>query len=175
MRTIFAVSREAFYRFATLLPFPAIDDAAWECYLTERFSTFGFTITPSALAWLLEKSGGHPYGVMSLAYNAYFLARVQDYTTISTDLMFSAFHKTLETLDSVYNALWIELHRIPHADAVLEAIITQQLPYRLPFSKTVVTRALHVLVQSSILAKGPERGQYFLIEPLFKEWILQRA
>ncbi len=174
MKAIFADRRQAFYRFATLLPLPAIDDAAWKQYLTERFSAFGFTITPSALEWLLEKSGGHPYGVMNLAYNAYFLARVQNFPTISADLMFSAFRKTLDTLDPVYNALWIELHRIPHADAVLEAIIAQQSPYRLPLSKTVVSRALRALIRSSILEKGAERGQYHLIEPLFKEWVIQR-
>jgi len=174
MQTTFADRRQAFYRFATLLPLPAIADVAWERYLTERFATFGLTITSSAMEWLLEKSGGHPYGVMNLAYNAYFLARVQNYSTNSADLMFSAFRKTLDTLGPVYNALWLELHRIPHADAVLEAIIAQQAPYRLPLSKTVVSRALHALIQSSVLEKGSGRGHYRVIEPLFKEWIIQR-
>lgn len=175
MRTIFGDQRRAFYRFATLLHLPTIPGSAWEEYITQRLAERGIGITKPAIRLLLEETGGHPYCVMAVAYNAYLFARLQGATEVTGDTVMYAYEQTLDHLDEFYNVQWAEIRRVRHADAVLRTIVEGGQPYALPAPNSAISKALQYLTKISILTKGDARGEYHLVEPMFGDWVRRHA
>ncbi len=175
MQTLFAGRGRALYRLATLSPLPPIPADAWKDYLTQRFVSVGLPLSSPAEHLILEKTGGHPAGVMALAYDAYLLGRIRDQAEISSDTIFEAYENTLTALSPIYNSLWAEIHRIRHGDLVLKAITNDVPPYSLSLAPHIVQRALKALTDSSVLYKGSARGDYRLVEPIFGDWIKRRG
>lgn len=175
MRTIFGDRRQAFYRFAVLLDLPPIPDSAWEEYIVRRLQEHGIGITGAALETLLRKTGGHPYCVMAVAYNAYLFAKMDGMTRISADAIHYAYEQTLDHLEEFYNIQWAEIRRTKHADAVLRAIVEGGQPYALGLHAGAVSKALKYLIRISVLVKGKGRGEYRLVEPMFGDWVRRHA
>lgn len=175
LRTIFADRHQAFYRFATLLELPPIPAAAWEEFLKRRLGEHGLKASRPGLELLLEQTGGHPYGVMAVAYEAYLQAKLASLGEITADIVHYAYERTLEHLDSVYSGQWEETRRFRHSDAILAALIEGRPPYSLPLTGGKVTRALKQLIELSLIKKGGRRGEYSLVEPMFGDWYRHRG
>ncbi len=175
LRTIFADRRHAFYRFATLLHLPPIPDEAWEAYITRRLSEHGLAITPAALRTLLDKTGGHPYCVMAVAYNSYLQARLGGGREITSDTVYYAYEQTLDHLEEFYSVQWGEVKRTRHADAVLTSIVEGLQPYGQGLRSGAVTNAIRYLIRIGVQMKGEKRGSYRLVEPMFGDWIRRHA
>ncbi|BDG59389.1 AAA family ATPase [Caldinitratiruptor microaerophilus] len=171
LRTIFGDRRQAFYRFATLLQLPPVPEHAWEEYIRRRLADHDLTISGPALDTLLSKTGGHPYCVMAVAYNAYLSAKLEGVREITSDMVHFAYEQTMDHLDEFYTVQWAEIRRIQHADAVLRAVVEGGQPYALPLYPSAVSKALRYLMRISILHKGTQRGQYELVEPMFGDWV----
>ena len=170
MQTIFADRRQAFYRFAVLLDMPTISEAAWRGYVTNKLQSLGIGITDPALSLLLQKTGGHPYCVMAVAYNAYLHVRMQSSLEVDADVIHFAYDRALDHLESIYDIQWQEIHHLKHADTVLAAIIEGVPPYSVKLSSQAVAKALAYLIRISMITKGERRGDYRLVEPMFGDW-----
>lgn len=175
MRTIFGDRRQAFYRFASLLDLPPIPPQAWEEYIKRRLEEHGIGITKPALLTLLEKTGGHPYCVMAVAYNAYLHAKLTGIREITGDTIHFAYEQTLDHLDEFYTVQLAEIRRIRHADTVLRTVVEGGQPYALPLHAAAVNKALKYLIRISVLVKGTGRGDYHLVEPMFGDWVRRHA
>jgi len=174
MQTIFADRRQAFHRFATMLELPPVAPEAWSDYLSRRFADYGLSITESALNMTIERTGAHPYCLMAVAYSAYLHAALNHLASITADVVDFAYDQAMQHLRSIYDVQWQELHRFKHADAAFAAIVEGTAPYSLPLSSSLVTKAIQHLVRLSIIAKGPKRGAYALVEPMFGDWFRQQ-
>jgi AAA+ ATPase superfamily predicted ATPase len=170
MRALFADRRQAFYRFATWMDLPPIPEEAWRAYIERRLAEHGLRMTDAAFRLLLDRTEGHPYCVMLVAYNAHVQAELAGLREISADVADAAYEQALQQLHTIYDMQWQDLRRVKHADAVLEAVINGRPPYTLPIPRSSVGRALQELVRLSILQRGPRRGEYRLVEPMFGDW-----
>lgn len=170
MRTIFADRRQAFYRFATMIDLPPIPEEAWREYVARRFEENGMQLTEPAFRMLVSRTGGHPYCMMAVAYNAHVHARLHGVTVISADVVDFAYEQALTQLQPIYDVQWQELHHFRYADAVLAALIEGQPPYSLSMAASMVRKALQNLERLSIIERGNRRGAYRLVEPMFGEW-----
>lgn len=174
MQTIFSDRRQAFYRFATLLALPPVPEDAWREYISQRLGEYGIEITEPALSMLVERTGGHPYCVMAVAYNAYLHVQLETLSVVTADVIHYAYNQALVHLASIYDIQWQEIHRFKHADAVLMALIDGIPPYSLPLSNALVGKSLANLQRISVITKGPQRGEYHLVEPMFGDWLRRK-
>ncbi len=172
--SLFADRGQAFYRFAVLEDLPAVPEDAWRSYIGGRLAEQGIGATSRALDLLLERTGGHPYCTMAVAYNAYLQTRMHGDATLDADTALFAVDRALEQLDSAYEALWRDLRRAAHADRVLAALALGGRPYTLGIPGSQVSRALRQLQEGSVLVRGEGRGQYHLVDPLFGEWLRRK-
>ncbi len=174
MQTIFADRGQAFYRFATMMELPSIPAEAWHDYLSKRFVDFRMHFTDPAFRLMMDRTGGHPYCLMAVAYNAHLHANLHHLTTITADVVDYAYEQAMRHLQSIYDVQWQELHRFRHADTVFAALVEGAAPYSLPISGSVVTKAIQNLIRLSIIVKGEGRGEYHLVEPMFGDWLLHQ-
>ncbi len=174
MNTLFSSRQQAFYRFATIMDLPDIPVDEWKRYIVEQLAAQNIQISSPAFSLLMQKTGGHPYCVMAVAYNAYLQTKLNGMTSISADVMHFAYEQSLTQLDGVYTGQLTEIHRFKHADAVLAAIIDGIPPYSLKVANAAIGKALAYLIRIAVITKGRHRGEYHLIEPLFGEWLVKR-
>jgi uncharacterized protein len=174
MQTIFSDRRQAFYRFATLLELPPVPFAAWREYIATRLASFNIEITEPALDLLLERTGGHPYCVMAVAYNAYLHVRLEELNTVNADVIHYAYEQAMSHLASIYDVQWQEIRQFKNADVVLMALVEGIPPYSLPLNNALVAKALTNLQRISVITKGPQRGEYRLVEPMFADWLKRK-
>jgi AAA+ ATPase superfamily predicted ATPase len=172
MQTLFADRRQAFYRFATLLHLPDIDQEEWREYAQQKFAQASLSIQPAAFHSMIEHTGGHPFCVMAVLSEAYVWAKLTGVHMIDLTLMHQSLVRTYEELEGIYDELWKRILTIPKAGQILEYLVQQRPPYQVGES-TQVQRALTALINTSILRKE-RRGRYTFVEPMFKNWILRR-
>jgi len=174
MKTLFADRKQAFYRFATFLPLPPVPEAAWEAYVDARLARQGLTITAPAMQLLLDKTGGHPYGMMGVVSFAYFLAKSADVTGIDADTISVADAQMMDHLSAVFDQQLREIRRVSHADEVCMRVIEHLPPYGAPYARSVISKALSHLMDSGILFKLASRGSYTVTEPMFARWMREK-
>ncbi|MBX6352579.1 MAG: ATP-binding protein [Thermoflavifilum sp.] len=174
MQTIFADRRQAFYRFAAMMVMPPIPENAWRDYVFKRFMENGMRLTETGFRLLYERTGGHPYCMMAVAYNALVYANLQGLQHVTADVMDFAYEQALSQLQAIYDVQWQELHRFKHADAVLMALVNGTRPYTLPLSRSQVAQGLEYLMRLSVIERGEGRGEYKLVEPMFGEWLKRK-
>ncbi len=170
MQTIFADRRQAFYRFATMMELPPVPAEAWHTYLSKRYMDSRMQFTDPAFRLMMDRTGGHPYCLMAVAYNAHLHAGLHQLNAITADVVDYAYERGMSHLQSIYDVQWQELHRFRHADTVFAALVDGIAPYSLPLSGSVVTKAIQNLVRLSIIVKGKGRGEYHLVELMFGDW-----
>lgn len=169
LRALFAQQHSAFYRFALPLPMPPVPDAAWREYLVRKLGQYGVTITGAAASLLLERTGGHPWCTMEVVSEAWVLRGGAP--EIDAEHVALGYGQALTRLTPVYEALWLEVRRTRHADAVLGRISDGLSPYSGSLNSAAVTRALHHLTDTAVLERGPGRGEYVLVEKMFGDWV----
>jgi len=173
MQAIFADRRQAFYRFATLMSMPPIPEAAWKAYIFRRFEEHRMSMSDTGFRMLYERTGGHPYCMMAVSYNALVHAALEGLTNINAEVVDYAYEQTLAQLEAVYDGQWQELHRFKHADAVLMALVEGKRPYSLSIGRSNVTKAIDDLLRLSVIERK-SRGEYALVEPMFGEWLRRK-
>lgn len=174
MQTIFADRRQAFYRFATMMELPPIASDEWHVYLSKRFADSQMQFTAPAFRLMMDRTGGHPYCLMAVAYSAHLHANLYKLATITADVVDYAYEQAMSHLQSIYDVQWQELHRFRHTDTVFAALVEGTAPYSLPLSSSNVTKSLQNLMRMSVIVKGEGRGEYHLVEPMFGDWFLQQ-
>ena len=173
MRTIFADRRQAFYRFATMLHLPDIGSDEWEEYVLRKLNQANLTMSGNAFDVLMQDTGGHPYCVMTVLFDAFLLSQIERKTQIDSEMIKNSLIRAFSQLEAIYDELWKRTLEIRGADEVLLALAEGTPPYRTNES-VVVKRAINKLMDTSILKKI-ERGHYEFVEPMFKTWILNKV
>ena len=174
LTTLFADRRQAFYRFATILPLPQIPYAKWRTYIVVKLKESVMTMTEPALDWLLDKTGGHPYCLMSVMSNAYLLAIMGHQDTINMEILYAAYERSMSQLEAVYEEQWQEIRNHKGLDHVLTSILLNQPIHHPTEGISNVSRAVQTLIRLSIIQKGEHRGKYHVMEPMFGDWVLRK-
>lgn len=174
MRTLFANQRQAFYRFATFCPLPEIPHDAWAAYIENKFENGGLSVTPTAMNLILDRTGGHPYGVMGLLFNAYAMATAAGANRVDADMIASAEEQLLNHLDGIFSQQWLDVRRVKYADAACTAICEMRPPYAMSAPRSSIARALRHLQDLGIIEKRSDRGAYTVVEQMFGRWLRER-
>ncbi len=174
MKMLFASQSQAFYRFATFCPLPAVPSDAWVGYIGKKLAEQNMTVTPAALDLMLEKTGGHPYCVMGVVYHSYLMAKGAGLGRVDADIAVAADARMMDHLSGIYEQQWLEVRRVAHADAVCLAVSEQKPPYSLDVPRSSVGKALNHLLDLGLIEKRSVRGDYVLVEPMFGRWLRER-
>jgi len=175
MKALFAEAAQGLHRFAVSVPLPCIGAESWTPYLTDQFSRQQLQLDADALTQLLLTTGGHPYCVMAVAYQAYLQARLNGAARIGGDEMTVALARTFAALETTYAEQLARVHRYKHADEVIAALAAGKPPSSLTTrrSRSTVARATAHLLDMALIARTG-RGQYTFTEPMFGEWLRRR-
>jgi hypothetical protein len=171
MNTLFGNRREAFYRFAVILPIPSIPDSSWFDYISKKFADQDIEAGDGAVREILQKTGGHPQDTMLVCSEIYYaLLEAKEKTLVSEYVQIGYSHAML-TLAQVYNEILDEIGGRNHAREVLKRLAVGGRAYIKRDNPNEVKRVLDYLVTKAIIEKNG-RGAYKFIEPMFREYIL---
>jgi AAA+ ATPase superfamily predicted ATPase len=175
LRRIFGHTSQAFYRFASELPFPpAPRPEEWVPYLQRKYASRDVAISRSDAARLVASAGGHPLDTMLCANNVYQIALELGLSTITSTVVESAFERTMDELSRSFDELWIELGERTNARLVVRRLAMEQ-----PVTSGGAGRRLHQQQAQMALAFLQRRGiivregraDYRFIEPMFAEYV----
>jgi hypothetical protein len=171
MKTLFADRKEAFYRFATVLPIPSIPDNSWLTYIARKFAEQHIQVDDQTIAEILRKTGGHPQDTMLVCSEIYYALLETGEKTVTQEYVQIGYDNALVTLTQVYNEILDEIGQRTHAREVLRRIATGARVYSQKDNPNEIKRAVDYLVIRAIIEKNG-RGSYRFVEPMFREYIL---
>lgn len=174
LRALFAEPRRAFYRFATPLSLPAIPPEAWVAYATRKFAGRRLGLAPAAVERIIERTGGHPWGMVRVLSAAYHLAVQTQASDVDLDLAHAAHLRVLEDEADLFAVELDGLDDVPLARVVLERVARDEPVYGGRSGDAHperVRRALRALVERCILRRTG-RGRYAFEEPLLRQHLL---
>jgi uncharacterized protein len=175
LRDIFGDSSHAFYRFASELPFPAPPGPAeWAPYLERKYASRTLRISPSVARQVVERAGGHPLDVMTLAATAYYVSLELGANEIGSTVLDIAYERAMDELQRSFEELWSELGERQDA-----RLLTRRLARGEPLTAGNAGRRLHTqqvratldfLQRKGIISRAG-RGRYLFIEPMFRDYV----
>lgn len=173
MTTMFGDKRQAFYRFATILPIPAVPEAAWGAYISKKFTEKKITISHQTVAEVLNKSGGHPQDTMLLCSEIYYALLEADEDNVTPAFVQLGYARALTTLSPVFDELLDELGKTALTRNVLTALAAGKRIYAgLSHNPNEVKRAVDTLIAKGIIKKSG-RGTYHFTEPMLKDYLME--
>ena len=172
MNTIFGDKKQAFYRFATILPIPQIPSEAWIGYITGKFQNKNISVSGSTISEVLTLSGGHPQDTMLLCSEMYYALLESAEKTLAFDFVRLGYERALQTLSPVFDELLDELGKNGMTRRVLIALAQGQRIYSLGHPNDI-KRAVDLLMDKAIIEKTG-RGTYHFVEPMLKEYLHRR-
>lgn len=170
MKTLFGNRREAFYRFAVILPIPSIPEDAWVDYITKKFAGQNIEIDHETAREIVRKTGGHPQNTMLVCSEIYYALLETEKNHITPGIMRTGFDRALLRLSQVYDETLDELGRRPYVRQVLKRIATGNKVYTQKANPNEIKRAVDYLLEKGVLEKYG-RGSYGFVEPLFREYV----
>lgn len=171
MNTIFGDKKQAFYRFATILPIPSIPSEAWIEYISRKFQAQKITISDQVILEVLSLSGGHPQDTMLLCSEIYYSLLEAGVNNLGLDFVRLGYERALSSLSPVFDELLDELGRIGSTRRVLISLTRGLRIYSgLSSNPNEVKRAVDVLIDKAIIEKSG-RGAYHFVEPMLKEYL----
>jgi uncharacterized protein len=171
MNTIFGDKKQAFYRFATILPIPSITSEAWVEYISAKFQKQKFLISDRVVSEILDLSGGHPQDTMLLCSEIYYALLEAGENTLGLDFVRLGYERALSTLSTVFDELLDELGRIGITRRVLISLAKGQRIYSgLNGNPNDIKRAVDRLIDKAIIYKT-DRGAYHFVEPMLKDYL----
>ncbi|GBF32869.1 hypothetical protein DCCM_1065 [Desulfocucumis palustris] len=172
MDTLFGNRKEAFYRFATILPIPPIPENAWIKYIIERFSHRGINTEYEIIKEILNRTGGHPQDTMLVCSEIFYALLEAEENTITPGIVRLGYDRALITLTPVYDEILDELSQRFKVRDVLKRIAFGKSVYAKNINPNEAKRAVDHLVSKAIIQKKG-RGSYTFVEPMFQEYILR--
>lgn len=172
MDTLFGNRKEAFYRFATILPIPPIPENAWIKYIIEKFSDRGIKTAYEMAKEILIRTGGHPQDTMLVCSEIYYALLEAGENTITNSIVRLGYDRALITLTPVYDEILDELNQRLQVHDVLKRIAFDQNVYAKNINPNEVKRAIDYLTSKAIIQKTG-RGNYAFVEPMFQAYLLR--
>ena len=174
MNTIFGDKRQAFYRFATILPIPPIPTEAWKEYLSRKFLEKKIAANDGSFIEILDFSGGHPQDTMLLCSEVYYALLEAGEGKLTLDFVRTGYNRALLTLSPVFDELLDELGKTINVRHVLISIAKGNRIYSgLNSNPNEIKRAVDILIEKAIIEKS-SRGSYYFVEPMLKNYLINK-
>lgn len=173
MNTIFSDKKQAFYRFATILPIPAISTEAWTGYISSKFHMNNINISERIIGEILSLSGGHPQDTMLLCSEIYYTMLEAEERTLTFDLVKFGYNRALLTLSAVFDELLDELEKTTNTKYVLFSLAKGHRIYSKNKNPNDIKRAVDALISKAVIEKSG-RGTYHFVEPMLKDYLLNK-
>lgn len=174
MNTIFGDKKQAFYRFATILPIPPIPSEAWSKYITCKFQAQKIALSGDVISEVLSLSGGHPQDTMLLCSEIYYALLEAGVNNLSLDFVRLGYERALLSLSPVFDELLDELGSIGNTRRVLVSLAKGLRIYSgLSGNPNDIKRAVDLLIDKAIIEKSG-RGTYHFVEPMLKDYLHRR-
>lgn len=170
MNTIFGDKRQAFYRFATILPIPPIPEDAWVEYLARKFQEKEIAVNVQSLSEILSLSGGHPQDTMLLCSEVYYALLESGEAKLTLDYVKVGYARALLTLSPVFDELLDDLGKADKTRHVLINLAKGVRLYSGANNPNEVKRAIDMLIAKAVIEKT-SRGSYRFVEPMLKEYL----
>ncbi|NSW83505.1 MAG: AAA family ATPase [Syntrophothermus sp.] len=171
MNSLFGNRREAFYRFATVLPIPPILEESWTEYISQRFAEQHIKTDEETIKEILQRTGGHPQDTMLVCSEIYYALLETGEKTVTLEYVRIGHDRALLTLAQVYDEILDEIGQRVSAREVLKRLAAGDKVYA-KGNPNETKRVLDVLVSKAIIEKKG-RGSYKFVEPMFQEYILR--
>ena len=172
MNTIFGDKRQAFYRFATILPIPPVSAGAWEEYISRKFVEKKISVNDGAISEILARSGGHPQDTMLLCSEIYYALLEAGEERLTLDFVQLGYARALATLSPVFDELLDDLGKTTHTRNVMIALANGKRIYSGQSSNpNEIKRAVDILIAKAIIEKS-SRGSYHFVEPMLKDYLV---
>ncbi|MGZ8782824.1 MAG: AAA family ATPase [Gaiellaceae bacterium] len=175
MERLFNDENEPFWRSAKQVELGPIPREPFERFIQERFASTGKAISAEAVAAILDRTGGHPYGTQELCY-ALWEEVDEGATATATDLE-RALDQVLRSENAHFTRLWETSSR--NQRQVLQALAQEPLRaatseayrrrYGLPAPSSVQKALDRLVAQEVVFREGP--GAYRIAEPFLADWI----
>lgn len=174
MNTIFGDKRQAFYRFATMLPLPPITREAWNEYLSSKFAEKRIVVKGNSISEIIDLSGGHPQDTMLLCSEVYYALIEAGEVRLTLDFVRIGYNRAILTLSPVFDELLDELGKISY---VRQTLIDIAKGLRIYSGRNVnpneIKRAVDTLLSKAIIEKT-SRGSYNFVEPMLKSYLINK-
>jgi uncharacterized protein len=178
MQRLFTHENEPFYRSAKVLELQLIPAAEFAVYVKRQFERTDREADEEVVDALLAVTRGHPYGTQELAYALW--EAVPEGFAATTDDLAAALDAVLRSENAHFTRIWEKAPRTQRV--LLQALATEPgrvfgTEYRRRFdlpAASSVQRAVETLAADELIAREPG-GEYAIVEPFFREWILSYA
>lgn len=172
MNNIFGNKNQAFYRFATILPMPAITEDAWVDYISRKMAQRNVLSRASDIREIIRKSGGHPQDTMLVCSETYYALLEGGQDQLTLEFIRIGFERALLTLTPVFDEILDEIGKASHARKIIITLAKGMRLYSGNANPNKVKRAVDFLVAKTLIEKT-HRGTYYFIEPMFKEYLIR--
>ncbi|MGB9848813.1 MAG: AAA family ATPase [Moorellaceae bacterium] len=173
MKNLFGDKKEAFYRFATILPIPPIPEEAWVEYITRKFAAKNITSTTAVVKEIISKTGGHPQDTMVVCSEIYYALLEAGQNSVSLETVRLGYDRALLTLAPIYDEILDDLNLNFLGRQVLYRIATGTNVYGIKKANpNEIKRVLDLLISKAIIEKNG-RGSYLFVEPMFRDYLLR--
>lgn len=172
MKTLFGEHRQAFYRFATILPIPPVPEEAWVEYIARKFAGRGVMANDKAVREIVRLTGGHPQDTMTICSESYYALLETGDKILTMDFVRLGYDRALLTLAPVFDEILDELGQRTMVRKVLLQIARGEKIFNKGVHPNSLMRALKHLIAKGILEKKG-RGNYSFTEPMLQEYILR--
>lgn len=170
METLFGDRKQAFYRFATMLPLPPIPEQSWISYITHKFNSRGVGTDRDSLVQIIDKTGGHPQDTMLVCSEIFYALLEAGQNKLSREMVRLGYERAMLTLTPVFDEMLDETSRPPAARRVLRSLATGGGIYSGDKHPNETKRAVDLLITKAIIEKK-SRGSYAFVEPMFKDYL----
>jgi hypothetical protein len=172
MRDLFTPRQRAFYQFGGFHAMAPIDVEDWRVGLVDRFAEDGCTVTPDALARLIELGEGHPRATMLVAQQTHDAA-IADGTHIVDSGLVAVGLASAMAADRVTHELVTERIRSlgRHTLVVARRVAQGQRAYPGLEAKTA-TRAVNALRDAGLIEQHG-RGDWQVTDPLLRRYLTE--
>lgn len=171
METLFSGKKEAFYRFATILPIPGIEIDKWVPYITQKFASRQIAAPEPAVREIVNLTGGHPQDTMFLCSEIYYALLETGSSVLAYDYVRLGHKRALLALAPIFDEILDDLGKRPQVRRVLYQLAAGNNAYEEGVHPNKVKRAIDHLVGKAIIQKTA-RGNYVFVEPMFQQYIL---
>ncbi|MGI6555395.1 MAG: AAA family ATPase [Bacillota bacterium] len=174
LENLFSHSKEAFFRFATIVPMPEIPEEKWIEYIQKKFSTKKIAAPETAVKEIIRFTGGHPQDTMAVCSEIYYILLESNIRMLSTDVVRIGFERAKSSLIFVFDNILDDIGKNVHTRKILKKIAIGDMVYQGEENPAEVKRAIDLLLTAGIIEKTA-RGKYEFYEPMFKEYLLDNT
>lgn len=174
MQALFSGRKQAFYRFATMLPIPGISMDDWLPYIEKKFASRGIESSESVVREIVRLSGGHPQDTMFLCSEIYYVLLETGASILSHEYVQLGYQRALLALAPVFDEILDDLSSRPQVRRVLDDLAAGANVYREGVHPNTIKRAVDYLISKAVIERTA-RGSYLFVEPMFQEYILAES